>query len=60
MTGPGYGVPWLRIDHDLVGRVLAVKERQRLTAPADSSFRIDDPEPMALLNRRRVASGRVG
>ena len=30
MNGPGYGTPWLRIDHDLVDRVLAHKRRQRL------------------------------
>lgn len=29
MTGPGYGTVQLRVDHDLVGRVLAEKHRRR-------------------------------
>lgn len=52
------GLIYFRADHDLVGRVLAIKERQRLTPPADSSFRIT--ESLDALDRRRVAAGVVG
>jgi len=58
VTGPGNGTVWLRIDHDLIGRALAEKLKRRSTA--DSSFRIAEPDAMDMLNRRRVASGRVG
>ena len=39
MNGPGYGTPWLRIDHDLVGRVIAAKRRLALEADYPESVR---------------------
>jgi hypothetical protein len=53
------GVIVFRADHELVGRVIAEKLKRRSSA-TDSSFRIEDTDTIDLLNRRRVASGRVG
>lgn len=57
------GTIYFRADHDLIGRVIAEKQRRRMADHAGEGFRVDHSAEIAeredLLARRVTASGRV-